>query len=244
MFVCNEERQKRYLKERRQQELNDEVQQEVIDNINAERLGLETQARTLSRLGKAVFTDLIENTTTPVEKQVVSAAKKTLLMSNPTIADFVKNAKLSELFDNIKKINPQFLSKKARIIQKDLSNEPMIKETVNEMISQIISDINTLEEEKPAQIEKELINIVAGGDKKVMQELITKSRSSSMGSDDSFFSSAPTVSTLDTMLGSDKKRPLDSEILKAGTVKELKKIINKKSRCIWRTCKNRSKKNI
>lgn len=76
MFVCNEERQKRYLKERREQEINDERQQEVVDEMNAERLGFERSATQLSRLGKRVFTDLIENTTTPNEKKSCGYSKK------------------------------------------------------------------------------------------------------------------------------------------------------------------------
>lgn len=180
MFVCNEERQRRYLKERREQEINDERQQEVVDEMIAERLGFERSATQLSRLGKRVFTDLIENTATPTEKKVVDILKNTfnnpaeIKKSNPTLIDFIKGGTLSQLFDKIKKINPKTLSKKSKIIQTDLINDPIVKEVMNEMIDKIILDSSISEEDKPAKIEKAIIEVVAGGDKKTIDELLNK----------------------------------------------------------------------
>lgn len=188
MFVCNEERQKRYLKERREQEINDDRQQDVIDEMNAERLGFERSATQLSRLGKRVFTDLIENTTTPTEKKVVDILKNTfntpaeIKKSNPTLIDFIKAGTLSQLFDKIKQINPKTLSKKSKIIQTDLINDPIVKEVMNETIDKIILDSSISEEDKPAEIEKAIIEIAAGGDKKPIKELVNKARSLSEGS--------------------------------------------------------------
>lgn len=188
MFVCNEERQKRYLKERREQEINDDRQQDVIDEMNAERLGFERSATQLSRLGKRIFTDLIENTVTPTEKKVVDILKNTLntpaeiKKSNPTLIDFIKAGTLSQLFDKIKQINPKTLSKKSKIIQTDLINDPIVKEVMNEMIDKIILDSSISEESKPAEIEKAIIEVVAGGDKKIINEFVKKTRSLSEGS--------------------------------------------------------------
>lgn len=188
MFVCNEERQKRYLKERREQEINDDRQQDVIDEMNAERLGFERSATQLSRLGKRVFTDLIENTTTPTEKKVVDILKNTLntpaeiKKSNPTLIDFIKAGTLSQLFDKIKQINPKTLSKKSKIIQTDLINDPMLKDVLNENISIIVNDSEMAEEDKPAKIEKAIIDVVAGGDKKIINEFVQRTRSLSEGS--------------------------------------------------------------
>ena len=188
MFVCNEERQKRYLKERREQEINDDRQQDVIDEMNAERLGFERSATQLSRLGKRVFTDLIENTTTPTEKKVVDILKNTfntpaeIKKSNPTLIDFIKAGTLSQLFDKIKQINPKTLSKKSKIIQTDLKNNTMLKDVLNENIINIVNDPEMDEEDKPAKIEKDIIEVVAGGDEKVIKELLNKARSLSEGS--------------------------------------------------------------
>lgn len=180
MFVCNEERQRRYLKERREQEINDERQQEVVDEMNAERLGFERSATQLSRLGKRVFTDLIENTTTPTEKKVVDILKNTLntpaeiKKSNPTLIDFIKAGTLSQLFDKIKQINPKTLSKKSKIIQTDLKNNTMLKDVLNENIINIVNDTEMDEEDKPAKIENVVIQTVAGGDKKIINELLNE----------------------------------------------------------------------
>lgn len=180
MFVCNEERQKRYLKERREQEINDERQQEVVDEMNAERLGFERSATQLSRLGKRVFTDLIENTTTPTEKKVVDILKNTfntpaeIKKSNPTLIDFIKAGTLSQLFDKIKQINPKTLSKKSKIIQTDLKNNTMLKDVLNENIINIVNDPEMNEEDKPATIENVVIDVVAGGDNSTINELLNK----------------------------------------------------------------------
>lgn len=191
MFVCNEERQKRYLKERREQEINDERQQEVVDEMNAERLGFERSATQLSRLGKRVFTDLIENTTTPNEKKVVDILKNTLntpaeiKKSNPTLIDFIKAGTLSQLFDKIKQINPKKLSKKSKIIQTDLKNNTMLKDVLNEAITDILGDTEIPDEEKPKSIAQAVIDNAAGGDEKLFNELLNKARSLSEGSDTS-----------------------------------------------------------
>ena len=180
MFVCNEERQKRYLKERREQEINDDRQQDVIDEMNAERLGFERSATQLSRLGKRIFTDLIENTTTPTEKKVVDILKNTLntpaeiKKSNPTLIDFIKAGTLSQLFDKIKQINPKTLSKKSKIIQTDLKNNTMLKDVLNENINNIVNDPEIPDEEKPKTIAQAVIDNAAGGDEKVIDELLNK----------------------------------------------------------------------
>lgn len=191
MFVCNEERQRRYLKERREQEINDERQQEVVDEMNAERLGFERSATQLSRLGKRVFTDLIENTTTPNEKKVVDILKNTfntpaeIKKSNPTLIDFIKAGTLSQLFDKIKQINPKKLSKKSKIIQTDLKNNTMLKDVLNEAITDILGDPEIPDEEKPKSIAQAVIDNAAGGDEKLFNELLNKARSLSEGSDTS-----------------------------------------------------------
>lgn len=180
MFVCNQERQRRYLKERREQEINDERQQEVVDEMIAERLGFERSATQLSRLGKRVFTDLIENTATPTEKKVVDILKNTfnnpaeIKKSNPTLIDFIKAGTLSQLFDKIKQINPKKLSKKSKIIQTDLKNNTMLKDVLNENIINIVNDPEMDEEDKPATIENVVIEVVAGGDKKIINELLNE----------------------------------------------------------------------
>lgn len=189
MFICNEERQKRYLKQRREQEINDDRQQDVIDQMNAERLGFEQSATQLSRLGKRVFTDLIENATTPTEKKVVDILKGTfntpagIKKSNPTLIDFIKTGTLSQLFDKIKQINPKTLSKKSKLVQTDLKNNTMLKDVLNENILNIVNDPGMDEEEKPAEIQKAIIETAAGGDEKVIKELVRKTGSLSEGSD-------------------------------------------------------------
>lgn len=188
MFICNEERQRRYLKQRREQEINDDRQQDVIDEMNAERLGFDRTATQLSRLGKRVFTDLIENTTTPTEKKVVDILKNTfntpaeIKKSNPTLIDFIKTGTLSQLFDKIKQINPKTLSKKSKLVQTDLKNNTMLKDVLNENIMNIVNDPEMDEEDKPATIEQAIIESVAGGDEKVIKELVRKTRSLSEGS--------------------------------------------------------------
>lgn len=188
MFICNEERQRRYLKQRREQEINDDRQQDVIDEMNAERLGFDRTATQLSRLGKRVFTDLIENTTTPTEKKVVDILKGTfntpteIKKSNPTLIDFIKTGTLSQLFDKIKQINPKTLSKKSKLVQTDLKNNTMLKDVLNENIMNIVNDPEMDEEDKPAEIEKAIIETASGGDEKVIKELVRKTRSLSEGS--------------------------------------------------------------
>jgi hypothetical protein len=166
-YDCNECKEKLYVKENRLRESNQSSQQQIVDQQIDAELGLETTATNLGRLAKRVINSL-GSELIPADRKVVETAQQ------KTPIDYLKqviaSGKLTELFDRIKAIPPKKLTPKARIVQSDLKSNKEVKDTLNEDIANIVGK-NISAEEKSEEIKKAVIDIAAGGDATVMEEL-------------------------------------------------------------------------
>ena len=182
MYVSNQVRQRRYLKGRRDEEENAINQQEVLDGLISKELGLDNTADYLNNVNKRIAERIkkemaVKNAGDSSSENILSEQAK---MNKEdfdvnTLTDYIKNGALSNLLDEFKKIDPKMLSKKAKIVQKDLSNNEL-KEVFNDEISIILSDNSISDSKKPNMIKKIVYDILAGGDKSIIDELLKKSR--------------------------------------------------------------------
>lgn len=168
-YDCNECKEKEYVKENVIRASNQLEQQAIVDQQIAESLGLDIQASTLSKLAKRIINNL-GSELVPTDIKVVETAKQKL----PTdyLLQAIQSGKLSQLIDRIKTVDPKKLSKKAKLIQSDLKSDQMVKDVLNEEIAKILDDITITPEEKPVAIKKAIIDIAAGKDGKVIDELV------------------------------------------------------------------------
>lgn len=182
MYVSNQVRQRRYLKCRRDEEENAINQQEVLDGLISKELGLDNTADYLNNINKRIADRIkkemaVKNSGDSSSENILSEQAK---MNKEdfdvnTLTDYIKNGALSNLLDEFKKIDPKMLSKKAKIVQKDLSNNEL-KEVFNDEISIILSDNSIPDSKKPNMIKKIVYDILAGGDKAIIDELLKRSR--------------------------------------------------------------------
>lgn len=131
-YKSNEAKERKYQKENRLREINDEAQQEIVDDQIAEELGLEKQATNLGKLAKRVINkigaDLLTDQQVETKKQ---------LSAMDILTEAIKNKKLTELFQSIKKIPNNVLTEK-QIYEKDLLKTPEVKQKINDEISAVI----------------------------------------------------------------------------------------------------------
>ena len=168
-YDCNECKEKDYVRENVIRAANQLEQQAIVDQQIAESLGLDVQASNLSKLAKRVINS-IGSELLPNDIKVVESAKQKL--STDYLLQAITTGKLSQLFDRIKTVDPKKLSKKAKLIQSDLKSDQMLKDVLNEDIAKILDDITITPEEKPVAIKKAIIDVAAGGDGKVLNELV------------------------------------------------------------------------
>lgn len=184
MFACEGQRQKKYLKLRKEEEINQINQQEVLDELIAEEKGLDISAEKLSNLAKRVVNKIGEEVLQPeINNAGVFTPKPT-----DRILEAIRSGKLSELFERIKGIPTSKLTKKQKIIQKDLKDNTELKEIVNEEITKILAK-NIPEEEKALEVKRAVNEYVSGdSDSDELESMASKSDSGSETS-----SQAPTV---------------------------------------------------
>ena len=182
MYVSNQVRQRRYLKGRRDEEENAINQQEVLDGLISKELGLDNTADYLNNVNRRIaerikkemaFKNAKDSSSENILSEQAKMNKEDFDVN--TLTDYIKNGALSNLLDEFKKIDPKMLSKKAKIVQKDLSNNEL-KEVFNDEISIILSDNSIPDSKKPNMIKKIVYDILAGGDKSIIDELLKKSR--------------------------------------------------------------------
>lgn len=130
-YSSNQAKQRKYLQENKLREINQENQQEIVDKQIDEELGLETKATKLSGLAKRVINQLGTDFT---DKQVNT---KNQLSAMEILTNAIKNKKLSELFQDIKKIPNNELTKEEASDVKSLKT-PEIKKQFNNELSAII----------------------------------------------------------------------------------------------------------
>ena len=186
MFACEGQRQKKYLKLRKEEEINQINQQEVLDELIAEEKGLDISAEKLSNLAKRVVNKIGEEVLQPeINKSGVVTPKPT-----DRILEAIRSGKLSELFEKIKGIPASKLTKKQKIIQKDLKDNTELKQVLNEEMTKIIAK-NIPEEEKALEVKRAVNEYVSGdSDSDELESMASKSDSGSETS-----SQAPTVAS-------------------------------------------------
>jgi len=124
MFSSNQQKMRVYYKDLLVQKHNDHEQQKLLDKKRAEDLGIETQANKYTVLGNKI----IDNIT---NKKPDSGYLLLL--------DFIKNRKLSELFNDFKKIPPNDLTKDEKKILDNL-NDINKKESFNQEVKNVSSE--------------------------------------------------------------------------------------------------------
>ncbi len=132
MYLCEGQRQKKYLELRRAEEINAHKQQEVLDGLIATELGLDTTANQITSLAKRVINKVGEQVLKPELNQGNVKVKATDIILNA-----IKTGKWSELFTKMKAIPTSKLTKIQQIIQKDMSN-PEVLRVFNEDANDII----------------------------------------------------------------------------------------------------------
>lgn len=124
MFSSNQQKMRVYYKDLLVQKHNDHEQQKLLDKKRVEDLGIETQANKYTVLGNKI----IDNIT---NKKPDSGYLLLL--------DFIKNRKLSELFNDFKKIPPNDLTKDEKKILDNL-NDINKKESFNQEVKNVSSE--------------------------------------------------------------------------------------------------------
>jgi len=162
MMNSNQKRLKKYTQDRRIEEENNDIHQDLLDAEIAKELGLEVQATNLAKMAKRVVSQLGET---------VINNKGTSYLKNA-----ISSGKLSDLFDMIKGMNTDGLSKKEKIIISDIKNKKRRKELTdifNERLRLILArNLDQAEFEK--EVEQEFIDITGGGDKDLIENIIKK----------------------------------------------------------------------
>lgn len=184
--ISNQERLRRYNAERAQEERNDVIQQAELYGKLAEENALDAQAASLARLAKNVFKKSFDNVSPELKTQVAKVST--------TLLGSIKSGKLDQLVKSLVAIPDNLLNPRQKVIKGDLNN-PEFKRMLNEAISEEVAKRSTSE-----QIEQVIKEMVAGSEGVAdFEEMVSKSRSGSVGSVDSIGSNyslgATTVST-------------------------------------------------
>jgi len=167
---------KTYVSDRRIEEANaDEQQERLYDQIAAE-LGQEVQATALSKMAKRVVNKFSEEIQKP-SLQMQTTGKP--FSATDYLREAIGGGKLSQVFDMIKRMDTTGLSKKEKIIVSDIKSKErrkMITEVFNERITPILEgkvEVGKTMNDMINQIENEFVEIVAGGDKQAIENILT-----------------------------------------------------------------------
>lgn len=201
MYSSNEKKQRKYLKLRKAEDDNAFIQQDKLDQQLAAERGMEIKATNLARLARRVASEVSD------EKNNLNPKRD---KSGVTINNF------SEMVQKIIGLDPLTLSKKAKIVWKDL-NSAQFRNDLNEFM---LGEADQIRNKGLSQTDmmSELLRIakdaVFGGDRSIEREFEERSRSSSVGSSQSANSIGSTVETsLETLadLGIELPTALRSE---------------------------------
>lgn len=196
MYASNQDRLKVYREERNVEARYNANQQIALDKKLAEERGDFEQANELSNLAKNVFSKLTEDIPADIKQAVVETGLDILKNS-------IKNKNLDSLMKAVQRIPKEKLSKTEKVIVKDLKNSA-VKKMINDGIYEVLA-LKLPEEQQTQRLADEILEIVGGSENKpIVESLIVKSRSSSVGSEasigsvDSVGSNVPTVLTIDS----------------------------------------------
>lgn len=158
-YSSNQQKQRQYLKLRRAEEENADIQQDALDQQLAAERGFETRASNLTRLARRVASNIGEESN-PLEKPKAG----------------LKAINFSDMIQKIIGLDPLTLSKKARIVWKDL-NSADFRNNFNEFM---LEEADKIKNKGVSQTDmmSELLNIARnalyGGDERIERELEEK----------------------------------------------------------------------
>ena len=169
MYLSNQQRLSKYRTERRKEEIySDEQQDRLYEQIAIER-GLDVQSTALARLAKSVISkgaDVLSAGAPAVRQSGVVNKSGFQILS-----DSIKAGKLDELVKSIIRIPTGILTKKQRIMQRDLIN-PDFKKMFNEVLSELIAVDST-----PDVLAKATLTALGGeGNESEVEELIKETK--------------------------------------------------------------------
>ena len=183
MYKSNQARLKSYVSERRIEEANADEQQGRLYEKIAEELGQEVQATALAKMAKRVVNKFGEDIQKPSPQMLTTGKPYT---ASDYLRQSIKDGKLSQLFDKIKDINTQGLTKKEQSIVSDIKNKEKrkyITDIFNERITPILekkhkeftdNEVNGKINTILNQIEKEFVDVIGKGDKAAVESLVEK----------------------------------------------------------------------
>jgi hypothetical protein len=131
-YSSNEAKQRKYIKQNRLRELNQEAQQEIVDEQIDAELGLESKTTKLSNLAKRVVNQL-GSELIPLNQDET----KNQLSAFDILTLAIKNQKLTELFQDIKKI-PNNLLTEGEASDVKLLKSPEVKKQFNNELTAVI----------------------------------------------------------------------------------------------------------
>jgi len=167
MYLSNQQRLLKYRNERRKEEIYDDEQQDRLYEQLALERGLDIQSTALAKLAKSVISkgaDVLSAGAPPTTQSGV--VKRTGFQ---ILSDSIKAGKLDELVKRIVSIPSDSLTKKQRIIQRDLTN-PQFKKTFNEVLSELLAVHST-----PDLLAKSIVNAIGGdGNESEVEDMVGK----------------------------------------------------------------------
>ena len=191
MYKSNQQRLKSYVSERRVEEANaDEHQSRLYEQIAAD-LGQEVQATALAKMAKRVVNKFGDEIQKPSLQMQTTGKPYT---ATDYLRQSIGEGKLSQIFDMIKSMSTDGLSKKEKIIVSDIKNKERRKyltEIFNDRITPILekkhkeftnNKSDALAASKSAlddildNVETAFIDVIAGGDKSAVKNIVTKAR--------------------------------------------------------------------
>jgi hypothetical protein len=130
-YSSNEAKERKYVKENRIREINQRTQQEIVDEQIDNELGLESKSTKLSSLAKRIVNKLGDDL---FDKNVET---KKQLSAFDILTEAIKNKKLTELFQGIKSL-PDNLLTKGEASDVKLLKAPEVKKQFNNELTAII----------------------------------------------------------------------------------------------------------
>jgi hypothetical protein len=170
MYKSNQQRLNSYVAERRIEEANaDEHQSRLYEKI-AEELGQEVQATALAKMAKRVVNKFGEEIQKPSLQMQTTGKPHTAI---DYLRQAISEGKLSQVFDMIKSMSTDGLSKKEKIIVRDIKNNTDLKTALNDATFETLAK-NMAIEETTNELVKHIIDLAAGGDKAAIEHIVAK----------------------------------------------------------------------
>lgn len=152
--------QSRYIAQRRGEEKNARDQQDKIDNYLAEQAGEDETASRYARMAKSVLNSFASQVVADGERvNQQSAAPQSV---TEYLGSIIQGGNLSQWFDSLQGIDTSRLSKKAKMILKDIKNPAIRKqmtEAFNDDLDRIFSNVQGINSARKSGLKDELFDV-------------------------------------------------------------------------------------